>query len=354
MTDFRFQSPPWLLALVAWIAIESWRRRRRTGVVFSSLSLVSGLPVTMAQRLARFLPWIERTGLLLLILALARPQMGREQFRVRSDGVALVLCIDKSGSMKSLDFEWNDSRVDRLDVVKRLSEEFVTGGETGPGRREDLIGLLAFGGFVDTLCPPTLDHAALVEQLRSIEIPKPLRDSGGKIVAQSVFEEEMATAIGDAVVAGIDRLRNTPAKSRVIVLVSDGENTAGAVTPRAAALAAKELGIKIYTIGVGTTGYVPFPEEDRLGRRILTRKYVQIDEETLRMMAETTGGAYFNGQDSRALRAIYGRLDQLEKTTAEGTLYTHYRELYGWPLASGFVLLWLAWLAKATRLRSTP
>jgi Ca-activated chloride channel family protein len=217
-----------------------------------------------------------------------------------------------------------------------------------------MIGLIAFGGFADCLCPLTLDHGALLQILRTVEIPEPIRDSQGRAVNAALFQEEIATAIGDALAVAIDRLKDARAKSKVIILLSDGDNTAGVVDPAEAAEAAKTFGIKIYTIGVGTTGRVPFPGVDSFGRPVLTSQSVQLDEETLRQLAETTGGKYFNAQDVQALENVYAQIDALEKTTSEGRLYTDYRELYQYALFAGLGLALAELLLRSTRFRSLP
>jgi Ca-activated chloride channel family protein len=164
----------------------------------------------------------------------------------------------------------------------------------------------------------------------------------------------MATAIGDAVTLAIDRLKDAKAKSKVIILLSDGEQTAGIVEPEKAAEAAKAFGIKIYAIGVGTTGRAPFPAVDATGRELLVPRFVRLDEATLKAMASTTGGEYFNAQDTRALVDVYAEIDRLEKTLTEGRLYTEYRELYLWFLLPGLGLILLESALSATRFRSLP
>jgi Ca-activated chloride channel family protein len=164
----------------------------------------------------------------------------------------------------------------------------------------------------------------------------------------------MATAIGDALATAVDRLKDAKAKSKVIILLSDGENTAGAVTPEEGAEAAKAFGIKIYAIGVGSTGPAPFEVEDSFGRKAYRTQLVRLDEQTLRMLADTTGGRYFNARDTQALEQVYAEIDQLEKTESEGRLYTEYVELYLWFLVPGLCLLILEVILSATRFRSLP
>jgi Ca-activated chloride channel family protein len=356
MTEFRLQDPLWLLlwlplVLVALLVI---RRGRRTSMLYSSVRLLKTLPVTLMQRIRRLLPWVRFLGLALAVFSLARPQRGLREFRVQTEGIAIQMCLDRSGSMQALDFQIDDRPVNRLEAVKQVFRDFVGGGGRLPGRPDDLIGLITFGGFAEAKSPLTLDHGALLEVLQSVEIPQPIRDSQGRVINARFLQEEMATAIGDAVATAVDRLRDAKAKSKVIILLSDGENTAGVISPEEAAEAAKSFGIKVYAIGVGSTGRAPFPEEDSFGRVILTSQFVRLDEQTLKMLADTTGGQYFNARDTRALEDVYAQIDQLEKTETEGRLYTEYVELYPWFLIPGLGLVILEIILSATRFRSLP
>lgn len=354
MSGFRFDSPFWLLLLLPLAAGFWWseRVRKRRAVLYSSALLVRDLPVTPAQRIYRRLPWLWLAGAVGVVLALARPQQGHEEFRVRAEGIAIQMCIDRSGSMQALDFELEDRRVNRLVVVKKVFKDFVAGAEGLPGRPDDRIGLIAFGGFAEALCPATLDHTALLHILETVQIPAPIRDARGRIVNERLLEEEMATAIGDALTLGLERLRNDPAKSRILILLSDGENTAGVVPPEQAAEAARVLGVKVYTIGVGTTGRVPFPATDESGRTVMTTQMVRLDEATLQKIAETTGGKYFRASDTESLVKVYAEIDALEKTATEGRLFTEYRELYPWALWPATALLLIECLLTATRFRT--
>jgi Ca-activated chloride channel family protein len=356
MSGWRFQDPLWLMLapLLAMLALLAARRQRRAAILYSSVRLFSGLPTTMALRFKRTLPWLRLAGLLLLTVALARPQHGLSEFRVRSEGVAIQMCLDRSGSMQALDFQLRGQAVDRLTAVKDVFRRFVAGGGKLPGRQDDLIGLVAFGGYAEGKSPLTLDHGALLEVLNSIEIPRPDRDSQNRAINRRFWEEELATAIGDAVTLAVDRLKDAKAKSKVIILLSDGESNAGVVQPDEAARTAKQFGIKIYTIGVGTTGEAPFPDFDIFGRKILVPQMVQLDETTLKMLAKETGGRYFNAADTRALEHVYAEIDRLEKTPSEGRLYTEYRELYQWFMLPGLGLVLAVTVLNCMRFRSLP
>lgn len=356
MSGLRFQDPLWLLLLVPLAILGLWaiRRQRRVAVLYSDVRLLAALPHTWALRVKRALPWIRLLGLALVIVALARPQLGREEFRVRAEGIAIQMCIDRSGSMQAMDFEIDGRQVNRLDVVKRVFRDFVAGRGRLRGRPDDLIGLVSFGGYAESKCPLTLDHGALLQILDTLQIARPIYDSKRQLLNAELLQEEIKTAIGDAVSLAIDRLKDMKAASRIIILLSDGEQTAGVVQPLEAAEAAKALGIKIYTIGVGTTDVVPMPAEDAFGRTVLVPERVRLDEQTLKSMAETTAGRYFNAKDTAALENVYAEIDQLEKSPSEGRLYTEYREIYQYAMFPGLALILLEVLLVSTRFRSLP
>ena len=323
MNTFRLESPLALLLLipVSLVGFFVLFRRRHT-VLYSSVALVRDLPVTLRQRIRRALPWLQLAGWILIVVALARPQLGREETRIRTEGIAIQMCIDKSGSMHALDFSLEGEQVNRLDAVKSVFNDFVAGNASFPGRPDDMIGLIAFGGFATALCPPTLDHGALLDVLRTVKIPEAIRDDQGQVLNQQLLAEEQATAIGDALALAVDRLKDAKSKSKVILLLSDGENTAGVVSPEDAAGAAAEFGIKVYSIGVGSNGMAPYPAVDIFGRRVLQQRQVRLDEATLKSIAEKTDGLYFNAKNTDGLERVYEEIDKLEKTEVEGQLYT--------------------------------
>jgi Ca-activated chloride channel homolog len=356
MMGFRFQDPLWLLLLIPLIIAGLWtlRRRRQAAVLYSSVELLKKLPITWAQRVKRLLPWAFLAGLAFMVIALARPQHGRDEFRIRAEGIAIEMVVDRSGSMQAMDFELDNKQATRLVVVKKVFKDFVSGEGGLSGRTDDLIGLVDFGGFAEAKCPLTFDHGALLQMLDTVKIAEPIKDSRGNIINQRILGEEQATAIGDALAMAIERLMPIKAKSKIIILLSDGESNAGVVDPAEAAQAAKTYGIKIYTIGIGTTGSVPMPTEDAFGRPVLVSVMVRIDERALKMIADATGGKYYNAQDTQTLRNIYAEIDQLEKTTTEGRLYTEYRELFSYALFPGLGLVLLEMLLACTRFRSLP
>ncbi|MEA1950536.1 MAG: VWA domain-containing protein [Planctomycetota bacterium] len=374
MNAFRFHDPIWLLLLVplAVIGIIMFRRRSQAAVLYSDVAMLRTLPVTTALRVKRMLPWLWLAGMTLLIVALARPQYGREEFRVRTEGIAVEMCIDRSGSMQAMDFEIDGKRVDRLTAVKDVFHEFVSGekqtiededgeikrseraGGKLSGRPDDQIGLIAFGGYANAKCPLTLDHDALLAVLDTVKIPQPIRNSRGEVINERLLQEEGMTAIGDALALAVDRLKDIDAKSKIIILLSDGENTAGVLTPAEAAEAAKAYGIKVYTIGVGSTGEAPFPAIDRFGRKGLASRMVRLDEETLKMLADTTGGQYFNATNTAALEEVYAEIDKLEKSKTKGRRYTQYKEMYRSAMLPGLASILLVVVLLATRFRSLP
>lgn len=358
MDAFRFESWPWLLLVPCVVALEVWhaRRRRRPAAIFSSIADLKHLPVTPLQRVRRSLPFVTGLGLVLLTCALARPQSGRSESRISGEGIAIELVLDVSGSMEALDFQRGGRDVSRLAAVKHVVGEFVLGSRASglAGRRNDLVGLVAFGGFADSKCPLTLDHGALVDIVNGLEVPRPVRDRQGRTINDATLQEELATAIGDGVALGVDRLRGARAKSKVLVLLTDGDNNAGAVDPHDAAAIARESGIKLYSIGIGRNGVVPMPQEDEFGQRVLVPAQFRIDEELLRELARTTGGEYFHASDSEGLSRVYAEIDRLEKAPFEETKYAEYTELYGWFAGPGLALLLVVGVLNETRFRSLP
>jgi Ca-activated chloride channel family protein len=358
MESFRFHSWLWLLLipLVAVIARWRWSGRRQPAVIFSSIADLKGLPVTSLQRIRRTLPILYGLGLCLVIAGIARPQSGRSETRVSGEGIAIELVLDISGSMEALDFQLGGTDVSRLEAVKHVISEFVLGARaTGlSGRKDDLVGIVAFGGFADSKCPLTLDHGALVDIVRSLEVPKPVRDRRGRVINEQALQEELATAIGDGVALGVDRLRGAKSKSKVLVLLTDGDNNAGAIDPREAAKIAHESGIKLYTIGIGHNGVVPVPQEDEFGKRVLVPAQFRIDEELLREMAQTGGGEYFHASDSAGLTKVYAQIDRMEKSEFGETKYSEYTELFPWFAGPGLVLILAIGILNETRFRSLP
>jgi len=358
MDSFRFYSWQWfsVLAIAVMIGWLRLRNSRKTAVIFSSIEGLKGLPVTLMQRVRRLMPLAYGLALCLIVIALARPQAGRSESRITGQGIAIELVLDASGSMEALDFQLNGKDVSRLEAVKHVIGEFVIGSRASglPGREDDLIGVVAFGGFADSKCPLTLDHGALVDIVRGLEVPKVVRDSRGRPINSDSLQEELKTAIGDGVALGVDRLRNAKAKSKVLILLTDGDSNAGAIDPREAASIARETGVKIYSIGIGRNGTVPIPQEDEFGNRVLIAAQFRVDEDLLREMASTSGGEYFHASDSKGLAHVYSQIDRLEKTEFEESKYSEYTELFKWFAGPGLALAFVVGVLNETRFRSLP
>ena len=288
-----FHSPGWFL-LLPLLPIVGWRlfsKRRVEAVAFSTTSLVSQLPPTLRQRLL----WLPKLLILIalgfLIISLARPREGREQTVTESEGIAIEMLVDRSGSMRALDFKIDGEHVDRLTAIKNVAGKFVMGEGELDGRFSDLIGLITFAGYADGVTPPTLDHSFLTSSLNNTQIVNVRSEDG--------------TAIGDAIALAVEKLnaldkrREEAIDSKIIILLTDGENTAGELEPVEAAELAQTLGIKIYAIGVGTKGQTPIPVQDRFtGRQRIRMMPVNIDEATLKKVANVTDGKYFRATDT--------------------------------------------------------
>lgn len=309
-------SPAWLLLLLllplAWV----WsRRRRRRALVLPALATAGELPRTWRERL-RAAPEILRVlAFVLGVLALARPQELEAGRPLTTSGVDIVLALDASGSMKAEDFQPRN----RLEVAKQAAIDFI--GD----RPSDRMGLVSFAGQAVTQAPLTLDHEAVGDAVQRVQI--------GALAE--------GTAIGTALATSVNRLRASDARSRVVILLTDGVNNAGQIDPLTAAETARALGVRVYTIGVGTTGEAPYLLEDpRFGRRYV-RVVVRIDEDILREIAGRTGGRYFRATDPQALSAVYGEIDRLERSPLTGRRPVVRLDRYLWLLvpALGFVIL---------------
>jgi len=311
---------PWALLLLVLvpIAVRAWTRRRRTAAVrFPTLGVVRTIPVAGRRRWHWVLPALRAVALVLLVIALARPQRGRAESRYTGEGIDIMLAVDISGSMLAEDFTLGDRRANRLDAVKNVVRQFVE------GRPNDRIGLVLFSARAYTQSPLTLDHGWLLGNLDRAHI--------GMI--------EDGTAIGSALATAANRLKEADGKSKVLVLLTDGQNNAGKVSPQTAADAIKALGIKVYTIGAGTRGLAPYPARDMFGNTVYQRMQVDIDEKTLREVADKTGGQYFRATDTASLAAIYGEIDRMERTTFTAPRYLDFDELYPWLVVPALLLL---------------
>jgi Ca-activated chloride channel family protein len=356
----RFNDPVWFLALLCLvpIVVRMFRHRRQVSVVFSSLSILDGIGGSWRSRVRPWLMWLRVLGLVCVVVALARPQQGISGFRERREGVAIQICLDRSTSMSAQDFELQGDLASRLKAVKEVIRQFVMGNEqtTLAGRPDDQIGLVAFGGFAEVRCPETLDHTVFLDILKSVQLPEPVRNPDGSVLGAgyNLYQEEGATAIGDALALSADQLRTSDAKSKVIILLSDGEHNAGVLSPDQAIAIAKQFDIRVYSIGVGSTGRRFIRVIDAFGNVQYRPKDLRLDQETLTKIAEETGGRYFHADNTASLVDVYKEIDALEKTSTEGTVYRDYRELcFPWLLA-GLLLIATEIVLGTTMFRGIP
>jgi Ca-activated chloride channel family protein len=267
-------------------------------------------------------------GCACLIVALARPQFGTATNRIHANGIDIMILLDVSLSMLSEDYSIGTKRASRLEVVKQVTEKFIN------GRPDDRIGVIAFSGRAYLVSPLTLDHSWLVENLARLSI----RRIGDQTAIGSSLVED-GTAIGSALATAANRLRDKHAKSRVIVLLTDGDNNAGKIPPLTAAEAAAAIGIKIYTIGAGTNGLVPFPHSDGFGNTYYSQEYMPFKEDTCREIARIGNGVFFRAADTKTMTEIFEQIDQFEKTEIQLQKYESYQDIFVWLLGAGICLL---------------
>ncbi len=329
---FRLAYPLMLLLLPAVAAWVLWRAKQRPAALTCSVADELSRLTGSTGRWAGRLPLLLRTGcLILLVLAAARPQLYNVSREIESPGVDIVLCLDTSGSMQALDFELDGEPVSRLAAVKHVVGEFIT------KRELDRIGIVVFGTQAFTQSPLTPDKGLLLDLVKRMQIGM----AGEK------------TAIGAAMAIGGKRLKDLKAASKILILLTDGRQTAGGLTPAEAAEAVRALGIKIYTIGVGGTRPAPFPVQTPFGTRIV-RQRVDLDEATLTRVAAIGNGQYFRAADTGQLQEIYAVIDQQEKTEVKVREFFHFTELFAWFVTPAILLLLLEIAARATVLRTIP
>ncbi|MDO8535412.1 MAG: VWA domain-containing protein [Candidatus Omnitrophota bacterium] len=316
---FLFKDPVmfWLLLLLPIVLFVDRRWHSGSSFIFSSEDLVKDLKPTARVRLGKSLIILRITAIALMIIALARPQAMLDSSKTVSEGVDIVLDIDTSTSMLAEDFMLGARRINRFDLVREVVKDFIR------KRKDDRIAMVAFAARAYTVCPLTTDYAWLNENLDRVRV--------GMI--------EDATAVGSAIASSINRLRSSKTKSKIIILLTDGVNNAGNISPLVAAEAAKALKIKIYTIAVGTKGLSPYPMKDYYGRTVYRNIPIEIDEESLRKIAETTGGKYYLATDTEKLRNIYDEINRLERSNIEHFGYREYSELFYYFLIPGMMLL---------------
>ncbi|TDW99460.1 vWA domain-containing protein [Dinghuibacter silviterrae] len=318
---------PWVFTLMALLPLMIWWRIGRKGKLRATLQVSStrhfkGVS-TFKTALAQVLFVLRVLAVAFLIVALARPQIHNTQQQVTGEGIDIILCIDVSGSMTSEDFSPN-----RIEAAKREAIDFVQ------HRPTDRMGVVIFSGESFTMCPLTTDRSAIIGQINAVR-PGLLEDG---------------TAIGSGLATSVERLKNSPSKSKIVILLTDGVNNSGLIDPITAKEIAKAMGIKVYTIGIGTEGYVPMPGPD--GQT--TQEKAGLDEKLLKDIASSTGGQYYRATDNAGLDSIYKSIDTLEKSKVEVTTYTRTIEEY-WPFAlAAMALLLIDMLLRYTLLRKFP
>ena len=329
----RFVNSEWLV-LLALLPILIYRyvhreRQKRGSIRFSDLSELRGITPSLAVRMRHILIVLRCLGIGMLTVALARPQSGREGREILSQGIDIVLVIDASSSMEATDL----AEISRLEVSKQVVADFAG------GRVNDRLGLVVFAGEAYTQCPLTLDYGVFLDFLKDVRIAE---------------EDWDGTAIGTAIATAVNRLRDSDARSKVIVLLTDGLNNRGEVDPVTAARAAEAVGVRIYTIGAGSEGEILRRVDGGLFGPRNVRVRVEIDEETLRKVADLTGGRYFRATSEEKLESIYAEIGEMEKTEIKTRDYVNYTELFGLLLWSGILLLGVESLLTNTRLRRIP
>jgi Ca-activated chloride channel family protein len=330
----RFLQPEcfWLLALLPLVMLLRGGQGPIAAIEYSDVGLAREVARSSRSRVGVLVWLLPILAGVLMITGLARPQRDHSSTEVTANGIDIVLGLDVSGSMTALDFQVNNRRVNRIEVVKSVVAKFIE------ERPDDRIGIIAFAGAPYLVSPITLDHDWLLQNLERVNIGT----------------AEDGTAIGSAIAASVNRLRTTPAKSKVIILLTDGVNNTGKISPLAAAEAAKALGVKIYTIGVGVRGKAPIPVKDEAGNWHLIMAQVDVDEKTLQAVAAETGGRFYRATDTDSLQKIYEQINGYEKSAQTVQKFEHYEELYPWALIPALAILGLWSVLQQTRLRRLP
>lgn len=332
---------PWMMLFFLPLAFAAWRllrRGRKGGIRYSCVSRISVGRMSWRAKAARLSPYILLSGLILLVLASARPRSPLAREKRSVDAIAIAMTVDVSGSMDALDLTPKGERFSRqttrLAVVKKIFADFV-------GKRpDDLIGLVTFGGYAATRSPLTADHNALISVLKGVEIPPIALDDEGRAIGGA---EEQMTAIGDGLATALVRLKDAKLKSKVVILLSDGVSNAGAVDPDEAAAAAAKMGVKVYAIGVGTRSRrTPIFGKDIFGRTSINMVDMTFDEKQLKNIAKKTGGMYFPVNDRDSLERALAEIDKLETTKIEADVYDRWLEHFPILLTIGSLLVIVA------------
>jgi len=321
----KFAHPYYLLLLLLIPALLWWRTRRRGAAVhFPNAALLKKLPVSLTVRLQPLLSVLYAAGLACLIVAIARPQRGLQESHVNTEGVDIVLLLDLSTSMETPDFARGGQRQTRIDSAKQVISEFIE------KRKDDRIGMVGFAALPYAIAPLTLDHSWLVQRMDGLHT--------------GMLED--GTAIGDAIASAVNRLRDSDTKSRIVILLTDGINNRGDLTPENAAQAAAALGIKIYTIGIG--GGLP------VRQGFFTQAPQQIDTTPLEQIATISDAKFFRARDLKTLEDVYDQIDQLEKTKIEMQQFTRFEEKAGSWLIAALIFLALEKIFTLSRFGRLP
>lgn len=326
---------PWVLLLLILVPILAWLRGRnggRASFLYSSVSILKGITNLSRSKAGGFLNFLRWLAIAMFLVALARPQIPEGETTVSSSGVDIIMAIDLSNSMRAEDFSLNNQRVNRLTIAKDVLKKFVN------KRPNDRLGLVAFAGMAYLTVPLTLDHEFLLNNLERLEL--------------GIIED--GTAIGDGLTTSVNRLKDLEAKSRIVILITDGQETVNNIPPLTAAEIAKTVGVKVYAIGVGTRGKAPYPHINVMGQIDYLMGEVNIDEKTLNEIASATGGKYYRADNSEKFFEIYQEIDKLEKTETKIKRYSRYQELFFYFAACGIVFLALEVLLTHTIFRTIP
>lgn len=331
---------PWFLLFVIPLAFAAWRllrHGRKAGIRFSGVARLPAKTAGWRAKVAALTPLLLLAGLTLLIVAVARPRTPLAHQSRSVDAIAIAMTVDISGSMAALDLTPKGTRFSenttRLAVVKNLFAQFVE------KRPDDLIGLVTFGGYASTRSPLTADHQMLLHVLKGVQIPSMSFDAQGRPNSR----DEAWTAMGDGLATALARLKDAKPKSKIVILLSDGDSNTGAVEPEDAAKAAEKMGVKVYAIGIGTrSAMVPFFGTDIFGRKTVVTGQTGFDEKQLKSIATRTGGAYYSVNDRAALEKALNEISELETTQIEADSYDRWAEHFVPFLLGGALLVLMA------------
>lgn len=347
LVNWEFRDPLFLFAGLLAPVVYQLAARIPSVVTYSSLSLPDSAPRSLRVRLVWLPAFLLALAALALAIALAGPRTGDETTQIKREGIAILMAIDRSGSMDARDFVEGDYSISRLAALKQVFRAFVEGGDVGAGRPNDLVGIVAFGTYADSISPLTLDHANLLAILDQMEV--------------ATERSEAATAIGEGLGLAVERLRlfdekgaAGPIRSKVVILLSDGVNNAGNLEPLQAAELAAAHDIQVYTIAAGTTGYVPVPVPTADGRVRLVRQLMEVDEKILHDIAERTGGHYFHARDAEGLVETYRAIDRLERSEITEVRYVQYDEHYAFFVGLAMLCIAASFFLGLSLLRRLP